>query len=430
MEATVERIEGNFAHLAIEVDEAQVKRALDESYRKLAQRVIVPGFRKGKVPRHVLEMRIGKGALYEDALKALVPRAYADAVKETGIDPIDQPDFDVEQIEDGRPLKFKARVLVRPEVKLCDYRAVRVEKNVPRVEDDEVDQYIRVLQQNRSAAVPADHDTVAEGDLVTVDMALTSEGKPLEVRGGGKDLVIEVGAKQDLQGLGQGLVGLAIGDEKDIETLLPENFHDKDYAGKAAVAHVKVKDIRQRKLPELDDEFARAVGGYESLDAMRRDIRERLQKAAEGRAETEYKKAVINEITKESEVDVPEVLVERQVDRMVRSLADSLAQQGLTLEGYLDACGLDQDALRKSYRDDAYSMVKSELVMDAVSKAEGITATRDEIDTELREVANRERKTVEEIRELLTKIGRIGDIEDAIVRRKTIDHLVRLSAGE
>ncbi|MEW6227496.1 MAG: trigger factor, partial [Bacillota bacterium] len=227
MKATAERIEGNFAHLAIEVDEAQVKRALDESYRKLAQRVAVPGFRKGKAPRHILEMRIGKGALYEDALKALVPRAYADAVKETGIDPIDQPDFDVEQIEDGRPLKFKARVLVRPEVKLCDYRAVRVEKKTPRVEDDDVDRYIRVLQQNRSVAVPADHDTVAEGDLVTVDMALTSEGKPLEVRDGGKDLVIEAGAKQGLQGLGQGLVGLAVGDEKDIETTLPENFHDK-----------------------------------------------------------------------------------------------------------------------------------------------------------------------------------------------------------
>lgn len=430
MKTTVERIEGNFAHLAVEVDEAQVKRAFDESYRKLAQRVVVPGFRKGKVPRHILEMRIGKGALYEDALKTLVPRAYSDAVKETGIDPIDQPDFDVEQIEDGGWLKFKAKVLVRPEVKLCDYRAIRVEKKMPRVEDDEVDRYVRVLQRNRGVAVPADHDTVAEGDLVTVDMALTSGGEPVEIRGPGKDLVIEAGAEQDLQGLGQALVGLAVGDEKDIETALPEGFHDKDYAGKAAVAHVKVKDIRQMRLPELDDEFAKAAGGYESLEAMRQDIRERLQKAAEGRAETEYVKAVIDKITEESEVDVPEVLVERRVDLSVRNLADSLARQGLTLEGYLDACGLDQEALRKSYREHAYSVVKSELVMDAVSKAEGIAATRDEIDTELKEIASRENKTVEEIRELLAKMGRISDIEDTIVRKKTIDNLVRLLAGE
>ncbi len=430
MKASVERIEGNFARLTIEVDDEQVRQALDESYRKLARRISVPGFRRGKVPRRVLEMRIGKGALYEDALKTLVPQAYADAVRQTGIDPIDQPDFEMEQIEDDRPLTFKAKVLVRPQVELCDYRSIRVERKAKQVEAADVDRYMRVLQENRAVAVSADHDKVAMGDLVTVDLALTSGGKSLEARGGGKDLTVEVGAKHDLPGLGEGLIGLAVGDERDIETRLPEDFHEREHAGQPAVAHVKVKQIRQRNLPELDDEFARTAGGYESLDAMRQDVRERLRRAAEGRAASEYRKAVIDKITEGSKVDVPEVLVEREMDRTVQSLADNLAQQGLTLEGYLEACGLDREALRRSYREDAYAAVKSELVMDAVSKAEGITATSDEIDSELGKFAGREGKTTQEVRELLEKAGRIADIEHAVVRRKTVDHLVRLAAGE
>lgn len=430
VKAAVERIEGNFAHLDIEVDEAQVSRALDESYRRLAQRVTVPGFRKGKVPRQILEMRLGKGALYEDALKRLVPHVYMEAVKETGIDPVDEPDFDIEQIEEGKPLRFKAKVLVRPEVKLPDYRAIRVEKTAPEVGDDEVDRYIEVLRRNRATAEPADHDTVQAGDLVTVDLELTSDGKPLEVRGGGKDLVIEAAAKQDLPGLGEGLIGLKPGEEKTIETTMPETYPEKSLAGKPARARVVVKEIRVRKLPDVNDEFAKAVGGYDSLDAMRRDIRERLQKSAESRAEAEYRKTVVERITQEAEVDVPEPLVDRQVDFMIRDLAESLAQQGMTLEGYLEACGLDEEALKKSYRDEAQALVKSDLVLDAISKAEGFTATDDEVNSRIAQIASRQGRTADEVRELLTRTGRIHSIEDAIVREKTIDRLVQLAKGE
>lgn len=430
MKAAVERIEGNFAHLAIEVEEPQVQRALDEGFRRLVQRVNVPGFRRGRVPRPVLERRIGKGALYEEALKTLIPRAYADAVRETGIDPIDEPEFDVQEVDDGRPLKFTARVLVRPQVKLPDYRSIRVEKRAPRVEDEEVDRYLRTLQQNRSTAVPADHDRVRDGDLVTLDMQLVSDGETLEIRDGGRDLTIEVGARQDLPGLGEGLVGLAVGDEKDIETTLPSDFRDKERAGKPARAHVKVKAIRERRVPALDDEFAKAVGGYESLEAMRQDVRDRLQRAAEGRADADYRKSVIDRVTSESEVDVPEVLVDREVDRMMRGLANGLAQQGLTLDAYLEACGMDRDALRRDYRAEAYSTVKSELVLHAIGKAEGFVATSGEVDEKVAEIAEREQRSVDEVRELLSKTGRIEDVEAMIVREKAIEHLVRLAAGE
>ncbi|MGE5588523.1 MAG: trigger factor [Clostridia bacterium] len=430
VKAAVERIEGNFAHLDIEVDEAQVDRALDESFRRLAQRVTVPGFRKGKVPRPILEMRLGKGALYEDALKRLVPHGYMEAVKETGIEPLDEPDFDIEQLEEGKPLKFKAKVLVRPEVKLPDYRAIRVEKTTPEVGDDEVDRYIEVLRRNRATAEPADHDAVQAGDLVTVDLELTSDGKRLEVRGGGKGLVVEAAAKQDLPGLGEGLIGLKPGGEKTIETTVPATYPEKGLAGKPALARVVVKEIRVRKLPDVNDEFAKAVGGFDSLDAMKRDIRERLEKSAQSRAEAEYRKAVVDRITQEAEVDVPEPLVDRQVDFMVRDLAESLAQQGMTLEGYLEACGMDEEALRKSYRDDAKALVKSELVLDAISKAEGFAATSDEVDSRIAQIASRQGGTVDEVRELLTKTGRIHSVEEAIVREKTIDRLVQLAKGE
>jgi len=429
VKAAVERIEGNFAHLDIEVDEAQVDRALNESYRRLAQRVTVPGFRKGKVPRQILEMRLGKGALYEDALKRLVPTGYVEAVRQTGIDPVDEPDFDIEQIEEGKPLRFKAKVLVRPEVKLPDYRAIRVEKTVPEVGDDEVDRYIEVLRRNRGTAEPVARDTVEAGDLVTVDLKLVSDGKPLEVRGGGKDLTVEAAPKQDLPGLGEGLIGLKRGEARAIETTVPETYPDKAFAGKPAQAHVTIKDIRVRKLPEVNDEFAKAVGGYDSLDAMKQDIRERLQKSAQSRAEAEYRKAVVDRITQEAEVDVPEPLVDRQVNSMIMDLTESLAQQGMTLEGYLEACGMDEEALKQSYRDEARALVKADLVLDAISKAEGFAASRDEVDSRIAEIASRQGRAVDEVRELLTKTGRIHNIEETIVREKTIDRLVQLASG-
>ncbi|MCR4403674.1 MAG: trigger factor [Firmicutes bacterium] len=426
----MERIEGNFAHLSIEVDEAHVNRALDESYRRLVQRVTVPGFRKGKVPRPILEMRLGKGALYEDALKSLVPRVYMEAVKETGIDPVDEPDFDIEQIEEGKPLRFKAKVLVRPEVKLPDLRAIRVEKASAEVSDDEVNRYVEVLRRNRATAEPADHDAVQAGDLVTIDLELTSDGRRLDVRGGGKDLVVEAAAKQDLPGLGEGLTGLKPGEEKTIETTVPPTYPEKELVGKPALARVTVKGIRVRKLPEVNDEFAKAVGGFDSVEAMKRDIRERLEKSAQSRAEAEYRKAVVDRITQEAEVDVPERLVDRQVDFMVRDLAESLAQQGMTLRGYLEACGMDEETLRKSYRDDAKALVKSELVLDAISKAEGFVATPDEVDSRIAQIALRQGSKADEVRELLTKTGRIHSVEEAIVRDKTIDYLVGLARGE
>ncbi|MGE5584024.1 MAG: trigger factor [Bacillota bacterium] len=426
----MERIEENFAHLDIEVDEAEVSRALDESYRRLAQRVTVPGFRKGRAPRQILEMRLGKGALYEDALKSLVPRGYAEAVKETGIHPIDEPDFDIEQIEEGKSLKFRAKVLVRPEVRLPDYRAIRVEKVTPEVGEGEVDRFIETLQRNRATAEPADHDTVQAGDLVTVDLELTCGGEPVEVRGDGKGLVVEAAAKQDLPGLGEGIIGLKPGEEKVIETIVPESHPDKNLAGKPAEARVVIREIRVRRLPEVNDEFAKAVGDYESLEAMKQDIRERLQKSAESRAEAEYRKAVVDRITQEAEVDVPEPLVDRQVDFMVRDLAGGLAQQGMTLEGYLEACGLDEETLRKSYRDEAKKIVKTDLVLDAITRAEGFAATDDEVNSRIAEIASRQGKTADEIRELLTRAGRIHSIEDAIVREKTVDNLIRLANGE
>ncbi|NLB74741.1 MAG: trigger factor [Firmicutes bacterium] len=431
MKATVEKLEDSFAHLAIEVDENRFQKSLDESYHRLSYRVRVPGFRKGRVPRQILEMRIGKETLIEDALKSLIPEMYVEAVKETGIDPLDEPEFTVTDAEEGKPMKFTAKVLVRPEVRLPDYKQIRIEREIPEVSDEDVDRQIRVLRENQAVFVTVDRDTVAEGDYVLAKVSVTSDGQPVDLGIGEDPVLVQAGnEKGDVLGIGKGIVGLKTGEEADIEITLPEGSPDEDFAGKQGIACVEVEGIREKEIPELTDEFAQAVGGFESVDAMRQGIREIIERSVKERFETEYINKVVDKITEEAEVDVPEILVEREIDRTLRNLEASLVQQGLSLEGYLESCGLDNEALRSNYRDEAYTGVKAEFVLDAVAKAEGFEASDDEVNEKVKVLSEYRESPFDDMKELLRQSGRIRQIESAIIREKTRKRLAELAAGE
>ncbi len=431
MKAIVEKLEDSFAHLSIEVEETRFQEALEESYHTLSYRVKVPGFRKGRVPRQVLEMRIGKETLIEDALRSLIPQVYVEAVKETGIDPLDEPELNVSEVGEGKPLKLTARVLVRPEVSLPDYKETRIEKEIPKVSDEDVDRQIEILRENQAVLVPIDRETVVEGDFVLVEVKITSQGEPVEFGVGEDTVLVQAGdSEHDIFGIGKGIVGLSIGEQTEIEMTLPEGFPDEELAGKPGLADVKIEGIRKKEVPELNEEFAKTVGGFESVDAMRQGIREILEKSVKERFETEYINKVVDKITSEAELNVPEILVEREIDRVLQSLEVNLVQQGLSLDGYLESCGMDKEALRSNYRDNAYSGVKSEFVLDAVAKAEGFTASDDEVNEKIQVIADYRETSFEDVKELLEESGRIRQIEGAIIREKTRKHLAQLAAGE
>ncbi len=431
MKATVEKLEGSFAHLSIEVEEAGFQKALDESYHRLSYRVRVPGFRKGRVPRQILEMRIGKETLIEDALRSLIPQVYADAVKETGIDPLDEPELNVSEAEEGKPLKFTAKVLIRPEVQLPDYKNIRVEKKIPTVSDEDVDRQVQILRENQAVLVPVDRETIEQGDFVLVKVSVDSQGRPVDLGIGEDTVLVQAGdGERDFLGIGKAIVGLTIDEETTIETTLPEDLGDEDIAGKPGLVHVKIEGIRKKEIPELDDEFAKAIGDFDSVDAMRRSIQEIIEKSVKERFESEYINKIVDKITEEAEVDVPEILVEREIDRVLHNFEAGLVQQGLSLEGYLESCGLDMEALRSNYRDEAYSGVKSEFVLDAIAKAEGFTASDDEVNEKVQMIADYKETPLEDMKELLGQSGRIRQIEGAIIRERTRKHLAQLAAGE
>jgi trigger factor len=431
VKATVEKLENSFAYLSIEVEESRLQRSLDESYHRLSYRVKVPGFRKGRVPKRILEMRIGKETLIEDALRSLIPEVYVEAVKELGIDPLDEPELSVSEAEEGKPLKLTAKVLVRPEVKLPDYKQIRIEKEIPEISDEDVDRQIQILRENQAVLVPVDREIVQDGDYVLVKVNVTSQGEDVDLGIGDEAVIIRAGdGEGSFLDINKGVVGLKIGDEAEIEATLPERFQDEKFAGKQGLASVKVEAIRKREVPELTDEFAKAMGDFENVDAMRQGIREILEKSVKERFETEYIDKVVDKITEEAEVDVPEILVEREIDRTLRNFEANLVEQGLSLEGYLESCGLDKEALHSNYRDDAYSAVKSEFVLDAIAKAEGFEAQDNEVNEKVKVIADYKESPFEDMKELLTQSGRIRQIESVIIREKTRKRLGELAASE
>lgn len=430
MKATVEKLENSFAHLSIEVGESRFRGFLDESYSKFSRQVRVPGFRKGKVPKQILEMRIGKETLIEDALKNLIPEVYVEAVEATGIDPLDEPDLKITEAEEGKPIKLTAKVLVRPEIKLPDYRQIRVEKEMPEVSDEDVDKQIQIFRENQATLVPVDHDTVADHDFVLAKINVTFEGQTIDLGIGDDSILVEAGDdKADFLGISRGVTGLKINDETEIEATLPEGFHQKEYAGKQVLVKIKIDGIRKKELPEVNDEFAKAFGDFQDINAMRQAIRENLEDSIKKRLEIEYINKVIDEISKETEVDVPEILVERQIDGTLNNLESTLAEQGLTMEGYLESCGFDKEDLRDNYRDDAYAVVKADLVLDAIAKAEGLEAADNEIDDRIRIIANYKESSFEDMKELLIQSGRIKQIENAIIKEKTRKRLGEFAQG-
>jgi trigger factor len=425
MSAKWEKLEGNQGVLTVEVEAEKVNEGLDAAFKKVVKKVTIPGFRKGKVPRSIFEKRFGVEALYQDALDIILPEAYAKAVEETGIEPVDRPEIDIEQMEKGKSLIFTAKVTVKPEVKLGEYKNLEVEKLDTTVTDEDVENELKSLQERHAELVVKEEGTVENGDTVVIDFEGFVDGEAFE---GGKaeNYSLEIGSGTFIPGFEEQLIGMEAGAEKEIEVTFPEEYHAENLAGKPATFKVKVHEIKMKKLPELDDEFAKDVDDeVETLDQLKAKTKERLEESKKREADEKLREDLINKAVENAEIDVPEVMVENETDRMLREFEQRLQMQGLNLDLYYQFSGQDEAALREQMKEDAEKRVRTSLTLEAIAKAENIEVTDEEANEELEKMAELYNTPVENIKKMLA--GNLDGVKEDLKIRKTIEFLVENS---
>lgn len=423
MKASWEKTDKNEGVLTVEVDEEQVAKALDQAFRKVVKKVNVPGFRKGKVPRPIFEKRFGVEVLYEDALDILLPTAYADAVKETEIEVVDQPDIDIKQLEKGKPFIFTAKVTVKPEVELGEYKGLEVPAKDFSVKPEDIEEELKRMQKRQEVLEAVEEGTVEEGDQVIIDFEGSIDGEPFE-GGSATGHTLRIGSGQFIPGFEEQLIGMAPAEEKEIDVRFPDEYHAKELAGKEAVFKVKVHEIKRPHLPELDDEFAQDVSEFDTLDELKKDIENKLKEKAKEEEERHIRDSLVELATKNATIDLPPVMIEHEIDHMLEHFAQQLRFQGITLEQYEAFTGQSREALREQFKEDAEKQVRTSLVLEAISKKENIQVEEEEIEAELKKMAEQMQRDVDEIREILEKQGNLASIENQIRINKTIDLLV------
>jgi trigger factor len=421
MSAKWEKLEGNQGVLTVEVSAEKVNEGLTAAFNKVVKQVNVPGFRKGKMPRAMFEKRFGVESLYQDALDILLPEAYGNAIDEAGIEPIDRPDIDIEQMEKGKELIFKATVQVKPEVTLGEYKGLEVEEFDTNVTDEDVANELKTLQERQAELVVKEEGTVENGDTVVLDFEGFVDGEAFE---GGKaeNHSLEIGSGSFIPGFEEQLVGLAAGESKDVEVSFPEEYHAAELAGKPAVFKVTIHEIKGKELPKLDDEFAKDVDDeVETLDALKEKIKTRLENSKKHEAEHNLRDTVVEKAAANAEVEVPDVMINSEVNRMLQEFEQRLQMQGMNLELYFQFSGQDENALREQMKEEAVNRVRVNLTLEAIAKAENLEVTDEEVNAELENMAGTYNMTVDSIKQAL---GGLEGVKSDLKLKKAVDFLV------
>ncbi|MEJ8547058.1 trigger factor [Brevibacillus borstelensis] len=423
MAAKWEKLENNQGVLTVEVDASQVDAALDQAFKKVSKKVNVPGFRKGKVPRKMFEARFGVESLYQDALDIILPNAYGQAVREAGIEPVDRPEVDVEQMEKGKNLIFKATVTVKPEVKLGDYKNLTIEPKEFAVTDEDVDAELKRMQERHAELVAVEEGQAQNGDIVLIDFEGFQDGVAFE---GGKaeDYSLELGSGTFIAGFEEQVVGMNIGEEKEINVTFPEEYHSPNLAGKEAVFKVKLNSLKRKNLPALDDEFAKDVSEFDTLDELKADTKKKLEEKAAQDKEQYVREQLVLKAAENAEIGIPEVMIEHELDQMVNEFGQRLQFQGLTLDLYYQFSGMDESQLRDQLRADATSRVRTSLVLEAIGKAENIEVSEEDVTAELEKLSGVYGRPADELRKIFTAQDGLAALYRDVQTRKTVDFLV------
>lgn len=386
MSVQVEKLEHNMVKMTIEVEAAEFDAATKKAYNKKKGSFNLPGFRKGKVPMNVIEKTYGAGVFYEDAANDIMPKAYSDAVDEAGLDVVSRPEVDVTQIGKGENFIFTATVAVKPEVTLGQYKGLEVDKQTAEVTDEEVDAELKKAQEQNAREITVEDRAVKEGDVITLNYAGTVDGVPFD-GGTAQNQKLEIGSHSFIDTFEDQLVGLNIGDEKDVEVTFPEEYHAPELSGKEAVFHVKVLGITEKQLPAIDDDFAQDTTEFDSLEEYKADIRAKLLEGKEERAKVAMQDALVEKAIEGAQMDIPDAMIDSQVEQMVEEFKQRVTYQGLSFEQYLQFTGQDPAAFTENMRPEAVKRIQSTLVLEAIAAAEAIEATDEDLHKEFERMA-------------------------------------------
>ncbi|MDD6307436.1 MAG: trigger factor [Clostridiales bacterium] len=386
MSVQVENLEKNMAKLTIEVAAEELEKAIQAAYMKEKGKISIPGFRKGKVPRQMIEKMYGAGIFYEDAANTLIQENYPSAVDESGIDIVSRPTIDVVQIETGKPFIFTAEVAVRPEVKLGKYLGVQVTKIDTSVSDEEVEEALEKERNNNARTVTVTDRPVQSGDTAVIDFEGFVDGVAFE-GGKGENHPLEIGSHSFIDTFEDQLIGKNVGDDVDVNVTFPEQYQAAELAGKPALFKVKIHEIKAKELPELDDEFAQDVSEFDTLAEYKEDLKKHLEEQKENEAKRTKEDEAIQKIIDKSTMEIPEAMLDTQCENMINEFAQRIAQSGLSMEQYMQFSGLTIDKLKEQVRPEAETRIKSSLVLEQIAKEENIEVTDEEINAEVEKMA-------------------------------------------
>lgn len=422
MSLQVETLEKNMAKLTIEVPAEEFEKAIEKAYQKNKGKMSVPGFRKGKVPRKMIEKMYGTGIFYEDAANIIIPEAYANEIENCELDIVSQPSIDVVQIESGKPFIFTAEVATKPEVELGEYKGVQAERKAVEVTDEEVDKALEEERDKQSRMVPVEGRAVENGDMVTIDFEGFVDGVAFE-GGKGTDYPLTIGSHSFIDTFEDQLVGKNVGEEVEVNVTFPEQYQAEELQGKPAMFKVAIKEIKAKELPELDDDFAQDVSDFDTLAEYKEDLKKKLVEKKEEEAKEAFEEAVVEAVVSNAKMEIPAPMIDLQVKTMADNFARRITSQGLSMEQYMQFTGMTPEKLEEQMRPQALKTIESRLVLEAIVKAENIQATDEELDKELEKMASMYQMEVEKIKELISDKEK-NSMKLDIAVQKAVDFIV------
>jgi len=417
----IEKQKENEVKLKIETDKLEVNSNLDKVYNDVSYQIKIPGFRKGRVPKNILNLHLGKEYFYDKTAEKLIPECYLEAINKNNIQPIDQPEIKVIQIEEDKPLIFVATVQVRPEVKLGSFDKISIQKEDIKVTNTDVNNEIKRIQENLAKLKIVKGRQAKEGDFLVVDSIGYIEGKVVDGSKVEKQ-IIQLG-KNTPPEFNKKLIGCSAGDEKEIKILIPKDIKDKKIAGKEITYKVKIIEIKEKELPELNVDFVKTVGNYKNLDDFREDIKDKLEKQLETLNENNYESKLLEKVTDICEVKVPKILIEREVEYMMKSLEDDLKSKDLSLQDYYKSIKTDEEKVKKEYEIVAEKRIKQELVLDKISQVENIQVTEKEVKDKIETIAKELKQDPLKVEATFKKNNNLDGLKESIKREKIIDFL-------
>lgn len=417
----MEKNDKNQAVLTFTIDGGEFDAATDKVYKKTAARYNIPGFRKGKAPRKLIEKYYGAGVFFEDAFNEIFPKYYQDAVKEHELFTVERPEIDVQDIADDGSVTVVATVTLKPEVTLGEYKGIKIEKEEYTVSDSDMEAELKKAQDNASRFIDIEDRPVQDGDTVTLNYAGSVDGVAF-AGGTAENQTLVIGSGSFIPGFEEQMVGMKLGEEKDLQVKFPEDYHAEDLKGKEAIFHVAVLGIKEKQVPALDDEFAKDVSEFDTLEEYKESIRKNLDEANKKKADSEFENKLIDAVAANAQAEIPDVMVESQLDYQMRDMEMRMSYQGLRMQDYLQYTGTTVEQLRDMYREEAKNTVKTRLTLEAIIKAESITADDEAVEKEIARYAEMMRKPLEEYKATL-KDEELEYIKDGVVMAKAVDFL-------